>query len=97
MSSCYNELIKNDGRSEVVLFRRNIDYDTKASYIFVAFDSNYDRNYQELINEGRKLAKENNMKLVLYDLQKIRDSYHMFLQSNNEIQYEVSNEEIKIK
>lgn len=97
MSACYNELIENDGKSEVVLFRRNIDYDTKASYVFVAFNSKSNKNYQELIDKGRKLAKENNMKLVLYDLVKIKESYNMYIQNHNEIKYEESTEEIKIR
>ena len=36
MSADYDDLIENDGDSEVVLFRRGMEYDTKASYVFVA-------------------------------------------------------------
>ena len=39
MSAPYEELKENDGKSEVVMFRRNMDYDTKASYIFCTIDS----------------------------------------------------------
>ena len=88
-SACYDDLIKNDGKSEVVLFRRNLDYDTKASYIFVAFNSENDKEYQKLIDKGRELAKKNHMKLVLYDLKKIRESYKEFIQKNNEMNSEI--------
>ena len=88
-SACYDDLIKNDGKSEVVLFRRNLDYDTKASYIFVAFNSENDKEYQKLINKGRELAEKNHMKLVMYDLVKIRESHKEFMQKNNEINSEI--------
>ena len=78
MSVCYEDLKKNDGASEIILFRRNIDYDTKASYIFVAYDIEHDENYEDLIINARKLAKDNDMKLVMYDLYKIRESYKKY-------------------
>lgn len=74
-STPYNELKENDGNSEIVMFRRNLDYDTKASYVFVAYDSEYSSDYEELLAEARKLSLDNNMKLVIYDLCKIRKSY----------------------
>lgn len=78
MSACYEDLKKNDGASEIILFRRNVDYDTKASYIFVAYDIERDENYEDLIIKSRKLAKDNDMKLVMYDLYKIRESYKKY-------------------
>lgn len=84
MSSCYDELIENDGKSEIVMFRRNIDFDTKAAYVFVAFDSQYSKHYKETIEKGRKMAQKNNMKLVIYDMAKIRESYEQSLIQSNE-------------
>lgn len=82
-SACYDELIQNDGNSEVVLFRNNTDFDTRAAYVFVAFDSERNPNYQELINRGKELVEKNKgMKLVLYDLAKIRRSYKKFVQES---------------
>ncbi len=80
-SATYSELIKNDGYNEVVLFRRGIDFDSKAAYVFVAFDST-DRNYNELIEQGRKFANQNHLKLVLYDLVKIKQSYQDYINNN---------------
>ncbi len=75
VSSPFNELIKNDGGNEVVMFRRGMDFDTKAAYVFVSYDSEKNTKYNELIERGRTLAQKSNMKLVLYDLAKIRQSY----------------------
>lgn len=76
-SATLDEMIKNDGKGEVVLFRRNIDYDTKASYIFVAI-TDYEKD-KEFLNEATKLANKNNLKLVIYDLEKIKNSYYNYL------------------
>lgn len=81
MSSPYSELINNDGKSEVVLFRRNIDYDTKASYIFVTVDSRDKKRCEEIITTAREMSEKNNLKLVIYDLYKIKKSYEASLSS----------------
>lgn len=88
MSSTYSELIKNDGKSEVVLFRRNIDYDTKASYVFATIDSTNHKKSEEIINIARKMSEKNNLKLVIYDLYKIKKSYEEFLLQTNDIENE---------
>lgn len=87
MSCTYNELIKNDGKSEVVLFRRNMDYDTKAAYIFCTIDSSKKDN-NNIIEECMTMAKKNKLKLVIYDLYKIRNSYNEYLNEQNNIEQE---------
>lgn len=88
MSSNYYELLENDGKSEVVLFRRNIDYDTKASYIFLTIDTSNPTKCEEVIKEARELASKSKMKLVIYDLKKIASSYETYLRINNHFSHE---------
>ena len=88
MSSNYYELIENDGKSEVVLFRRNIDYDTKASYIFLTIDTSNLTKCEEVIKDARELAAKSKMKLVIYDLKKIVSSYENYLRINNHFSHE---------
>ena len=88
MSSNYYELIENDGKSEVVLFRRNIDYDTKASYIFLTIDTSNLTKCEEVIKDARELASKSKMKLVIYDLKKIVSSYENYLRINNQFSQE---------
>lgn len=83
-SATLDEMIKNDGKGEVVLFRRNIDYDTKASYVFVAI-TDYEKD-KEILNEATNLANKNKLKLVVYDLGKIKNSYDNYL--NIEAKYD---------
>lgn len=79
--SSYNDLKNNDGKSEIVLFRKNIDFETKASYVFVSFDSQNKKSY-ELLEKARILSNKNNLKLVIYDLRKIHESYNQYLNNN---------------
>lgn len=88
MSSNYYELVENDGKSEVVLFRRNIDYDTKASYIFLTIDTSNLTKCEEVIKDARELAAKSKMKLVIYDLKKIVSSYEYYLRINNHFSQE---------
>ena len=75
LSATYYELQKSNSKSEVVLYRRNIDYDTKASYIFCTIDSSDSKSSKETIEECKELAEKNNLKLVIYDVYKIYKSY----------------------
>lgn len=79
MGSTYKELISNDGKSEVVLFRRGLNYDTKANYIFLTIDSTQIEKSKEYINYAETIARKNNLNLVIYDLFKIRKSYNHYL------------------
>lgn len=74
-SAPYQELIKNDGKSEIILSRRGDDFDTKASYVFLTIDSSNSTMSEELITKAKQLADKSNLKLVIYDLYKIRKSY----------------------
>ena len=75
MNASYTELTKNDGKSEVVLFRKGMDFETKASYVFITIDSSNKAKSEEIINKARELAESANLKLVVYDLYKINKSY----------------------
>lgn len=84
MSAPYEELKENDGKSEVVMFRRNMDYDTKASYIFCTIDSSDEKKSKEILERCRELNKSSKLKLVVYDLYKIRKSYEDSLKEKEE-------------
>ena len=73
LSAPFADLANELCDSEVVLHRRGVESDTKASYVFVAVDKDR-KDADELIEKARKLAKENGLKLVIYDLKKIRES-----------------------
>lgn len=90
MSSSYSELIDNDGKSEVVLFRRNMEYDTKASYVFITIDSRDKKRSEEMIYMAKEMSEKNNLKLVVYDLYKIKKSYENAMLHNNNIENELS-------
>lgn len=89
-SAPYSELVLNDGRSEVVLFRRNQDYDTKASYLFLSIDSSDGKKSHEYLEMAKAMAVKDKMKLVVYDLYKIRNSYKNWIQSQEELKEETS-------
>lgn len=74
-SAPYQELIKNDGKSEIILSRRGDGFDTKASYVFLTIDSSNSTMSEELITKAKQLADKSNLKLVIYDLYKIKKSY----------------------
>lgn len=85
MSTPYEELKENDGNSEVVMFRRNIDYDTKASYVFCTIDSSKEEKSREIFKRCKKLAESSNLKLVVYDLYRIRKSYENSINKQEQI------------
>lgn len=83
LSSPISEL-KNAKKSEIVLFRKNIDSVTKASYVF-AIVSGYNRQKDEqAVQEAQRLASENNLKLVVFNLPAIKNS--LGIQNNQEQQ-----------
>ena len=71
LSSSLEEL-KQSNRNEIVLFRKNVDSFTKSSYIFVIFTGNIKSNV--LLSEAEKLAEENNMKLIIFNIPEIKKS-----------------------
>ena len=52
-----------------------MDFETKASYVFITIDSSNKVKSEEIINKARELAESANLKLVVYDLYKINKSY----------------------
>lgn len=75
MSAPFQELLKANRNSEVVMHRKGIDFDTKASYIYVQIDSSNEKQTQEIMEQAKNVSEEENLKLVVYDIYKIRESY----------------------
>lgn len=74
MSSPFSELIKSGGNSEVVMHRRGMNFDTKASYIFATIDSSDLKQANEILRQIEELRKKEGLKAVIYDVYKIRES-----------------------
>ena len=74
MSSPFSELIKSGGNSEVVMHRRGMNFDTKASYIFATIDSSDLKQANEIMRQIEELRKKEGLKAVIYDVYKIRES-----------------------
>ena len=74
MSSPFSELIKSNGRSEIVMFRRGMNFETKASYIFATIDSSNKKQTDGIMNEIEQTRKKEGLKVVIYDKYKIRES-----------------------
>lgn len=74
MSSTFSELIKSKGRSEIVMHRRGMDFDTKASYIFATINSSNKEQTAGIMNEIEQIRKKEGLKVVIYDKYKIRES-----------------------
>ena len=74
MSSPFSELIKSNGRSEIVMYRRGMNFETKASYIFATIDSSNKKQTDGIMNEIEQTRKKEGLKVVIYDKYKIRES-----------------------
>ena len=74
MSSTFSELIKSKGQSEIVMHRRGMDFDTKASYIFATINSSNKEQTAGIMNEIEQIRKKEGLKAVIYDKYKIRES-----------------------
>ena len=74
MSSPFSELLKAKGQSEVVMHRRGIDFDTKASYIFAIIDSSNSKQTNEIMKKIEYIKEKEGLKVVIYDVYKIRES-----------------------
>lgn len=74
MSSTFSELIKTQGRSEIVMHRRGMDFDTKASYIFATIDSSNKKETAKIMDEIEQIRKKEGLKVVIYDKYKIKES-----------------------
>ena len=74
MSAPLPELLKARGKSEIVMHRRGIDFDTKASYIFALIDSSNKKQTTEIMEELDDVKEKEKLKVVIYDVHKIRES-----------------------
>lgn len=64
----------NRGESEVVLFRKGVETFTKAAYVFVGVRTTTEPKDIAKIEEAKKLAEENNLKLIVFNVGKILKS-----------------------
>ena len=74
MSSTFPELIKSKGQSEIVMHRRGMDFDTKASYIFATINSSNKKQTAKIMDEVEQIRKKEGLKVVIYDKYKIKES-----------------------
>lgn len=90
MSSPFSELLKAKGQSEIVMHRRGMDFDTKASYIFARIDSSNSKQTKEIMKQIEQIREKEGLKVVIYDLYKIRES----LEQSKQEQYEHEEKEL---
>ena len=74
MSSPFSELLKAKGQSEIVMHRRGMNFDTKASYIFAKIDSSNSKQTNEIMKQIEQIREKEGLKVVIYDVSKIRES-----------------------
>ena len=61
--------------NEIVLARNGQNFSTKPSYIFVTITERNIEKDKELLERGKKLAKDNNLPLVVINVPKLQQSY----------------------
>lgn len=83
MSSPFSELLNTNGQSEIVMHRRGMDFDTKASYIFVKINSSDPKQTDKIMKEVEQIREKEGLKVVIYDTYKIEES----LEQNKVNQY----------
>ncbi len=83
MSSPYSELLSKKD-SEIVIHRRGIDFDTKASYIFAKINSSNSKQTNEIMEQIEQVRKNEGLKAVIYDTYKIRESLEKSKQEQQE-------------
>lgn len=96
MSSTFSELIKSKGRSEIVMHRRGMDFDTKASYIFATIDSSNKEQTAGIMNEIEQIRKKEGLKVVIYDKYKIKESMEKDRQLQDKEEKEKNEEDREI-
>lgn len=90
MSSPLSELLKAKGQSEIVMHRRGMDFDTKASYIFATIDSSNSKQTSEIMKQIEQIRQKESLKVVIYDVYKIRES----LEQSKQVQHKHEGKEI---
>lgn len=96
MSSTFSELIKSKGRSEIVMHRRGMDFDTKASYIFATIDSSDKKQTAGIMDEIEQIRKKEGLKVVIYDKYKIKESMEKDIQLQDKEEKEKNEEDREI-
>ena len=96
MSSTFSELIKSKGRSEIVMHRRGMDFDTKASYIFATIDSSNKKGTAKIMDEIEQIRKKEGLKVVIYDKYKIKESMEKDRQLQDKEEKEKDKEDIEM-
>lgn len=96
MSSTFSELIKTQGRSEIVMHRRGMDFDTKASYIFATINSSNKEQTAGIMNEIEQIRKKEGLKVVIYDKYKIRESMEKDRQLQDKEEKDKDEEDIEM-
>lgn len=84
MSAPFSELIKAYGNSEIVMHRRGMDFDTKASYIFAKIDSSNQEQTSKIMKQLEEVRKKEGLKVVIYDVFKIRESMEKSKENESE-------------
>ena len=90
MSSPFSELLKAGGQSEIVMHRRGMEFDTKASYIFARIDSSNSKQTNEIMKQIEQIREKEGLKVVIYDVYKIRES----LEQSKQEQYKHEEKEL---
>lgn len=96
MSSTFSELIKSRGQSEVVMHRRGIDFDTKASYIFATINSSNKKQTAKIMDEVEQIRKKEGLKVVIYDKYKIKESMEKDIQLQDKEEKDKDEEDRKM-
>lgn len=96
MSSTFSELIKSKGQSEIVMHRRGMDFDTKASYIFATIDSSNKEQAAKIMDEIEQIRKKEGLKVVIYDKYKIKESMEKDIQLQDKEEKEKNEEDREI-
>ena len=64
------------GTNEIVLARNGKNFSTRPSYIYVSITGQNEEKDKEVLERGKKLAKENNLPLVVINVPKLIQSYN---------------------
>lgn len=83
MSAPFLELLNAKGQSEIVMHRRMMDFETKASYIFAKIDSSNSKQTNEIMKQIEQIKEKEGLKVVIYDVYKIRESLEQTKQEKN--------------
>lgn len=96
MSSTFSELIKSKGRSEIVMHRRGMDFDKKASYIFATINSSNKKGTAKIMDEIEQIRKKEGLKVVIYDKYKIKESMEKDIQLQDKEEKDKDKEDIEM-